>query len=312
MEATKHQERWMHQLHSKKNMDAIFYVCKTLEKMIFSTAPPNSTVVLLRYFCSGMALRFWSGSRTGWDQKYGPCGGCVEPDKVNPIPPRSSLFYGSMHRKTTAIHGKNSWFPMDFRCWKGRAHQRGAAVGPQPWRHPNVRPTVTLGCETSCPGFSFSPMAVPTFGHLISIDIISRSSKRNKTVLNMDISSAFLWEMLRTVPSLLPQTCFKDVKQPVERLGKGVNNFKTYRRAQVFPNHYLLNSSLHLQVRGWEKRKEEVDIRQKLRNIPKRPKPAILLPGLPMINHFLQGTNKSVLRSEDVPYISSIFVYDWT
>jgi hypothetical protein len=45
---------------------------------------------------------------------------------------------------------------MDFRCWKGRAHQRGAAVGPQPWRHPNVRPTVTLGCETSCPGFFFS------------------------------------------------------------------------------------------------------------------------------------------------------------
>lgn len=200
---------------------------------------------------------------------------------------------------------------MDFQCWKGRAHQRGAAVGPQPWRHPNVRPTVTLGCETSCPGFS-SPMAVPTFGHLISIDIISRSSKRNKTVLNMDISSAFLWEMLRTVPSLLPQTCFKDVKQPVERLGKGVNNFKTYRRAQVFPNHYLLNSSLHLQVWGREKRKEEVDIRQKLRNIPKRPKPAILLPGLPMINHFLQGTNKSVFRSEDIPYISSIFVYNWT
>lgn len=50
----------------------------------------------------------------------------------------------------------------------------------------------------------------------------------------MDISSAFLWEMLRTVPSLLPQTCFKDVKQPVERLGKGVNNFKTYRRAKFF------------------------------------------------------------------------------
>ena len=70
---------------------------------------------------------------------------------------------------------------MDFRCWKGRAHQRGAAVGPQPWRHPNVRPTVTLGCETSCPGFFFLPWQFQLLGiwyQLISYQDLQKEIKQ--------------------------------------------------------------------------------------------------------------------------------------
>ena len=75
-------------------------------------------------------------------------------------------------------------------------------------------------------------MAVPTVGHLISDDIISGSAKKiQKSASN---SSAILWKMLRTVPSLLPQTCFKDVKQPAERLGTGVNTSKFIKRYKFF------------------------------------------------------------------------------
>ena len=88
--STSKEKKWGHLLC----LDIIFSNLQTGAQRYYSK---KNTDFILTSAAVGLALRCWSpGSRTGWDQKYRPCGGCVEPQGEPHSAQRFSIF--SAHR----------------------------------------------------------------------------------------------------------------------------------------------------------------------------------------------------------------------